>query len=122
MFDHIGFAVSDYARSKAFYDRALAPLDLSMVSDYGTAGGYGRGDEAGGFWIASGDPLKGVLHVAFSAKTRAEVDAFYAAAIAAGGRDNGGPGIRTQYSPTYYAAFVFDPDGHNVEAVCHAPA
>lgn len=129
MLDHIGFAVTDYARSKAFYAAALAPLGYGVVMEITkaeTGGAYeGAGLGADGkpdFWIGAGDVLKGRLHVAFAAKDRATVDAFYAAAIAAGGVDNGPPGLRPHYHPNYYGAFVLDPDGHNIEAVCHRPA
>jgi catechol 2,3-dioxygenase-like lactoylglutathione lyase family enzyme len=128
MLDHIGFAVSDFARSKAFYEQALAPLGYSVVMQVTpeeTGGdsyaGFGEGFKPY-FWIGTGAALQGRLHVAFVAKDRAGVDAFYRAALAAGGRDNGAPGLRTLYHPNYYGAFVLDPDGHNVEAVCHAPA
>ena len=129
MLDHIGFAVTDFARSKAFYVAALAPLgytvfrEVTMAESGGTYEGVGFW--AGGkpdFWIGSGDVLKGRLHVAFAAPDRATVDAFHAAAIAAGGGDNGPPGLRPHYHPNYYGAFVLDPDGHNIEAVCHMPA
>lgn len=130
MLDHIGFSVAAYARSRAFYDAALAPLGVTRQMEVTKAetGGYeGAGYGSAGkpqFWIGagSGAPLSGRLHVAFTAASRAEVDAFYAAAMAAGATDNGPPGLRAHYHPTYYAAFVLDPDGHNVEAVCHAPA
>jgi catechol 2,3-dioxygenase-like lactoylglutathione lyase family enzyme len=127
MLDHIGFPVSDFARSKSFYDAALAPLGYRIVmevtpeeSGHGPHAGYGD-ERKPYFWIGGGDALRGNLHVAFAAKDRAAVDAFYRAAIAAGGRDNGAPGLRPHYHPNYYGAFVHDPDGHNVEAVCHAP-
>ena len=122
MLDHVSLGVSDFARAKNFYDQALAPLGLkALMGDDATFGGYG--DERPFFWIgqAQGEASARV-HVAFTAQTRAAVDAFYAAAIAAGGTDNGPPGIRAHYHPTYYGAFVLDADGHNVEAVCHAPA
>ncbi len=127
MFDHIGFPVINFARSKAFYERALAPLGIRIVtavnlSDDGDDDGYaGFGVDRPGFWIGTGKPLEGRLHVAFAAKTRAEVQAFYEAAIAAGGTDNGAPGLRPHYHENYYAAFVLDPDGHNIEAVNHLP-
>lgn len=130
MLDHIGFQVSDYARSRAFYDAALAPLGLSCVMEVTRAetnGGYeGAGYGAAGkpsFWIGAGGgvALTGRLHVAFVAASRAAVDAFYAAAMAAGATDNGPPGLRAHYHPSYYGAFVLDPDGHNIEAVCHKP-
>lgn len=122
--DHLGYIVSDHARSKAFYDRALAPLGVAEVMTYGLASGYGRGPKPD-FWISQSPTASSAIapvHVCFAARDRAEVDAFHAAALAAGGRDNGGPGLRPQYHPNYYGAFVLDPDGHNVEAVYHAPA
>jgi catechol 2,3-dioxygenase-like lactoylglutathione lyase family enzyme len=127
MLDHIGLTVSDVARSKAFFDAALAPLGIAAVMEVtpeqsggGAHVGYGSDDKPY-FWIGDGDRTTGGLHVAFTAQDRATVDAFYQAALAAGGRDNGPPGIREHYHPNYYGAFVYDLDGHNVEAVCHAP-
>ena len=127
MIDHVGFPVSDFARAKAFYTNALPPLDYRLVmevtqeqNDGDPSAGFGA-DGKPDFWIGGEGGLNKPLHVAILAKDRAAVDAFYKAAIAAGGRDNGAPGIRPHYHPNYYAAFVFDPDGHNVEAVCHAP-
>lgn len=127
MIDHITFGVSDYARSTAFYDAALAPLGLRQlfkvpVEHTGGIHSVGYGDTRPFFWIAEQDATRGKLHIALAARTRAEVDAFHAAALAAGGTDNGGPGVRQHYHPSYYGAFVLDPDGHNIEAVCHAPA
>lgn len=126
MFDHMGLGVTDFQRSTAFYDAALAPLgirQLYVVPKEFTGGvdavGYGKARPM--FWISQLDATKGKLHVAFSAKTRAEVDAFYEAALKAGGRDNGAPGLRPHYDKDYYGAFVLDPDGFNVEAVCRAP-
>ena len=124
--DHVGFAVSDLERSKAFYVKALAPLQirpLLEVTAEQTGGGAhcGFGREQPEFWIGEGEALKGVLHVAFTAFDREVVDAFHAAALAAGGRDNGAPGLRPHYHENYYGAFVLDPDGHNVEVVCHLP-
>ena len=126
MIDHIGLAVTDIVRSRAFYEAALKPLGYRSVHEIPTeAGGtavlFGVGD-AVDFVIADNERTGEGNHVAFRVETRAEVDAFHVAALAAGGRDNGGPGPRPQYGPTYYAAFVHDPDGFNVEAVCHAPA
>ena len=126
MIDRIGFPVSDYQRSLAFYQQALAPLDYTLVMEVTQENGADRaaGFGAGGkpdFWIGGEGGLEKPLHVAIMAKNRATVDAFYKAAIAAGGRDNGAPGIRAHYHPNYYGAFVLDPDGHNIEAVCHAP-
>lgn len=128
MLDHIGLAISNLDRSRRFYDAALAPLGLSVQTTMsasetlsgGRVAGYGQNGNAF-FWIGDNERVGEGTHVAFVAATRAQVDAFHDAAIAAGGRDNGGPGIREHYHPDYYAAFVFDPDGINVEAVCHAP-
>jgi len=125
MLDHIELAVSDIEAARAFYDGALAPVGVSLLMTLGSgpraALAYGS-DGRPYFWIVQGPPLTGMLHVAFTAKDRATVDAFHAAGLASGGRDNGGPGLRPQYHANYYGAFVFDPDGHNIEAVCHAPA
>ena len=127
-FDHIGFVVSNLRRSKAFYDAALKPLGIGLVMEVTEemTGGHahaGYGSEGRPyFWLGNGDGwLRGKLHVAFAAPDRATVDAFYQAAIAAGGADNGAPGVRPHYHDNYYGAFVLDPDGHNVEAVCHNP-
>ena len=118
--DHIGFGVSDYPRAKDFYSKALAPLGYAVVMEFGgDAVGLGV-DGRPDFWLSQGASVA-ATHIAFAARDRATVDAFYKAAIAAGGRDNGGPGVRAQYHPTYYGAFVLDLDGHNVEAVCHVP-
>lgn len=122
MLDHVGFAVSDYERSKAFYAKALAPLGISLLYEpAGRAAGFGK-DGKRFFWIeAQGRPPHGRLHVAFTVESRQLVDAFHAAALEAGATDNGAPGIRTIYHPHYYGAYVLDPDGHNIEAVCHEP-
>lgn len=127
MLDHIGFPVSDYARSRAFYAEALKPLGIALVMEV-TAEQTGGGNHAGFgepgrpfFWIGDGRAPTGTCHVAFAAASRAGVDAFYEAALAAGARDNGGPGLRPHYHPDYYGAFVLDPDGNNIEAVCHRP-
>jgi catechol 2,3-dioxygenase-like lactoylglutathione lyase family enzyme len=118
VFDHVGLTVSDYARARIFYTAALKPLGITLLKEFGSdAAGFGRGKPY--FWIAPGHAA-GPIHVAFGAATRADVDAFYTAAMAAGGKDNGAPGVRAQYHPDYYGAFVLDPDGHNVEAVCKA--
>jgi catechol 2,3-dioxygenase-like lactoylglutathione lyase family enzyme len=117
MLDHLCIRVADYERSKAFYLHALAPLGYGLLKEYGRYGGLGEGRKPD-FWIAAGEPTPSV-HVAFTARDRATVDAFYAAAIAAGGSDNGPPGLRPQYHASYYGAFVLDPDGHDVEAVVH---
>ena len=129
MIDHVGFPVSDYLRSKAFYNEALVPLGYSLIMEISgghtesrhPAAGFGA-DGKPDFWIGGEGGLKGSLHIAIVAENRAAVDAFHRAALAAGGKDNGAPGLRPQYHPHYYGAFVLDPDGHNVEAVCHAPA
>ena len=120
MLDHIALAVSDHERSKRFYQEALAPLGYALMMDHDISGsGFGR-DGKPDFWIQPGEP-SGPVHVAFSTSDRATVDEFYLAAVEAGGRDNGAPGLRPEYHPTYYGAFVIDPDGNNVEAVCHLP-
>ena len=128
MIDHVGFAVGDARTSRLFYEAALAPLGITLLRTTtpeqteagGTAHGFGR-DGKPFFWVGDKERVGEGTHVAFAVDTRAEVDAFHTAALAAGGRDNGAPGVRTRYSPTYYAAFVLDPDGHNLEAVCRAP-
>ncbi len=122
MLDHVGFAVGDYDRSKAFYGNALAPLGLQLlIEPVGEAAGFGA-DGKPSFWIeARGRPVKGRLHIAFGVDRREQVDAFYRAAIEAGGTDNGAPGVRAIYHPNYYGAYVLDPDGNNIEAVCHSP-
>ncbi|HEY3800780.1 MAG TPA: VOC family protein [Caulobacteraceae bacterium] len=121
MLDHIEIKVRDVEASRAFYDAALAPLGMSVLM--GGAGFAGYGDTRPFFWIGQAGVSPDITsHVAFGCETRALVEAFYKAAIAAGGRDNGAPGLRPQYHPSYYGAFVLDPDGHNIEAVCHAPA
>jgi catechol 2,3-dioxygenase-like lactoylglutathione lyase family enzyme len=125
--DHIGLSVSDYAAAKAFYTAALSPLGISVqmeVTKEVTGGVDAAGFGAAGkpfFWLAGAGKATPPLHIAFAAGNRAEVDAFYKAAIAAGGKDNGAPGIREHYHPNYYGAFVLDADGNNVEAVCHKP-
>jgi catechol 2,3-dioxygenase-like lactoylglutathione lyase family enzyme len=118
--DHVGIGVSDLERSRRFYERALAPLGMSVVLAFPGAAGFGRNGKPW-FWLEEGRPVS-PMHVAFTAPNRATVDAFHAAALEAGGRDNGAPGVREIYHPSYYGAFVHDPDGYNVEAVCHAPA
>lgn len=127
MLDHFGINVSDFDRSKRFYTAALAPLGYRLIKDFGDAAGFGvpeghgrSPDPAGDFWIIRRDPNPPLVHFAFNAASREAVDAFHAAAVAAGGTDNGPPGPRPQYHPHYYAAFVLDPDGYNLEAVCHA--
>lgn len=124
MIDHITFGVSDFDRSTAFYDRAFAPLGVKRLFDVPlehTDGVpvTGYGDERPWFWLAQEDATHGKLHIALTANSRAQVDGFYAAALAAGATDNGPPGLRPHYHDAYYAAFVIDPDGHNIEAVFH---
>ena len=121
MIDHTGLNVSDFAKSKAFYRAALKPLGYEALMEGEGFAGFGVAPKPD-FWIGEGAPNVPPIHVAFGAGSRAQVDAFYKAAMAAGGRDNGAPGLRPQYHPNYYGAFVLDPDGNNVEAVCHAPA
>jgi catechol 2,3-dioxygenase-like lactoylglutathione lyase family enzyme len=127
MIDHVGIPVSDYPRAKEFYARALAPLGYVLVMEVrqsehdAPAAGFGAGGKPD-FWIGGEGGLNRPVHIAIATKDRASVDAFYRAALAAGGKDNGAPGIRAHYHPNYYGAFVLDPDGHNIEAVCHAPA
>ena len=127
MLDHIGFPVSNYKRSKGFYMNALAPLGYALVMEVASehtgdrsAAGFGT-EGRPRFWIAAGAPVKGQMHVAFKANTRKAVEEFYEAALKAGGKDNGAPGLRPHYHENYYGAFVFDPDGHNIEAVCRMP-
>jgi catechol 2,3-dioxygenase-like lactoylglutathione lyase family enzyme len=129
MLDHIGYAVTDLKKSRDFYTKALAPLGITLIMEVtpemtGTKhGGAGFGEHGKPyFWIGTDDRDTGKAHVAFAAASRKLVDEFYKAALAAGGRDNGAPGLRPHYHEHYYGAFVLDPDGHNVEAVCHAPA
>jgi len=117
--DHIGVAVSDYEKSKAFYAKSLAPLGISLVVEIQGWAGYGK-NEKPEFWVGVHDKVQHPMHIAFSAATHAQVKQFYDAAIEAGGEDNGKPGIREIYHPNYYGAFVIDPDGHNIEAVCHS--
>jgi catechol 2,3-dioxygenase-like lactoylglutathione lyase family enzyme len=131
MIDHLGLATRDLEAAKAFYAAALAPLGIQLMMEYPGAAGFGR-DGKPFFWIGGGghrpdywapahEPGRTPIHIAFHAASREAVRAFHAAAIAAGGKDHGGPGLRPQYHPTYYGAFVIDPDGNNVEAVCHTP-
>ena len=127
MFDHVGIAVTEFERSKRFYTAALAPLSITLIMEVtpeqtglGSHAGFGADGKAF-FWIGNqGRPLTG-LHVAFTATSRQQVDEFHRAALRIGGRDNGAPGLRPHYHESYYGAFVLDPDGNNVEAVCHLP-
>jgi catechol 2,3-dioxygenase-like lactoylglutathione lyase family enzyme len=122
MLDHVGINVSDYDRSRDFYERSLAPLGFSLLMEpIPRTGGFGS-DGKPWFWISEErKPVTENVHVAFAVPDRATVDAFHAAALEAGGTDNGAPGIREIYHPAYYGAYVLDPDGNNVEAVCHKP-
>lgn len=125
MLDHVGIPVSDFARSREFYGKALAAIGYALMMEVpaevaGKAfAGFGENGKPD-FWISAGQVASGV-HLAFQVQTRAQVDAFYRAALEAGGRDNGEPGLRPHYHPDYYGAFVLDPDGYNIEAVCHRP-
>jgi catechol 2,3-dioxygenase-like lactoylglutathione lyase family enzyme len=122
MLDHITIGVGDFATAQAFYDAALAPLGITRFAGDGAHfAGYGVKPKAF-FWIGVRDAIRTGTHIAFTAPDRATVDTFHRTALAAGGRDNGAPGLRPQYHPNYYGAFVLDPDGHNIEAVCHQPS
>jgi len=126
MIDHMGITVSDIENSKAFYSRALGALGYVLCKNdpravsFGVREGHGRSADPGGdFWLSVGSLMTPRVHFAFNAASRADVDAFFAAAMAAEGVENGAPGLRAHYHPHYYAAFVLDPDGYNIEAVCH---
>lgn len=121
MFDHIGFRVSNLATSKAFFLKALAPLGVTVAMEGPYGVGLGKNGKPS-LWLYEEQNPATPMHLAFVANSREEVDAFYAAALEAGGKDNGAPGIRPHYHANYYGAFVIDPDGHNVEAVCHKAA
>jgi len=126
MIDHSGISVRNFERSKAFYEKALAPLNASllMIVPLEHTGGVkvgGFGVDRPTFWLSEGGAQSPPVHFAFTAKSRDEVDRFYHAAIASGGADNGKPGLRPHYHQDYYGAFVLDPDGNNIEAVCHTP-
>ena len=120
MFDHVVFGVRDYAASKAFYLRAFAPIGMKIAAE-NALGLEMSADGQTSLCIFQTDEKPARLHLALRAANRQQVDAFHRAALEAGGRDNGGPGLRPEYHPNYYAAFVIDPDGHNVELVCHEP-
>lgn len=126
MIDHTGFSVTDFENSKRFYSQVLASLGhvvrlefAGEAAGFGPAGADNGSDPGGAFWITAGTPSTPRTHLAFSAKNKQQVEAFHAAALAAGGKDNGAPGYRPHYHPGYYAAFVLDPDGYNIEAVYH---
>jgi len=120
VFDHIGFNVSDFPRMKAFLLKALAPLGIAITKEGDGWAMVGRSGE-GQFWFGSLGESPGPIHVAFAAESRDQVRQFYSAALAAGGKDNGAPGLRPHYHTSYYGAFIIGPDGHNFEAVCHEP-
>ncbi len=128
MLDHISITVANVEAAKTFDEAVLKPNGVSLVmsvsaKETGSTGFYGFGEgQKPWFWIAEGPRRSGPLHIALAADSRANVDAFYKAAIAAGATDNGAPGVRAHYHPSYYGAFVIDPNGHNLEAVCHLPA
>jgi catechol 2,3-dioxygenase-like lactoylglutathione lyase family enzyme len=120
VFDHVGLNVADFATSKRFFEQALSPLGYRVVMDFSQFGAAGFGaEDKPEFWVSARDPRGTGTHVAFQASDHATVDSFHAEALAAGGTDNGPPGTREEYHPSYYAAFVLDPDGNNIEAVCH---
>ena len=120
MLDHIIITVENYDKSREFYEKALAPLGYQVSMEFEQGCGFSVLEKPD-FWIRQGDKVTPRIHVAFTSRDRETVDAFHAAALAAGGTDNGAPGLRPDYHPNYYGAFVFDPDGHNIEAVCHRP-
>ncbi|MGR3716105.1 MAG: VOC family protein [Thermohalobaculum sp.] len=126
MIDHMGITVSNIAKSREFYAKALEPLGYALcknsprAASFGVREGHGKSADPGGdFWLSEGTPMTPRVHFALNAASRTDVDAFFAASLAAGGIENGAPGLRPHYHPNYYAAFVLDPDGYNVEAVCH---
>jgi len=120
MLDHLLITVADVDKSKTFFLRSLEPLGYEVVMEFGKGVGFGVGGKPD-FFIREAEPVKPPIHLAFACTDRETVDTFYEAAMAAGGKDNGPPGLRTEYHPSYYGAFVFDPDGNNIEAVCHRP-
>lgn len=119
MIDHIGINVSDYKAGKKFYSAALLPLGYKVLAEFGSSAGLGAHGDAD-FWISEGKPAHPHVHVAFQCDKHTMVDKFYAAALKAGAKDNGPPGIRKDYAADYYAAYIIDPDGNNIEAVCHS--
>jgi catechol 2,3-dioxygenase-like lactoylglutathione lyase family enzyme len=121
MFDHVGIGVSNLRESKSFYLKALQPLGVTIAMEGPYGVGLGRKGKPS-LWLSESSDKPAHLHIAFAAQTRGEVDAFHAAALAAGAKDNGPPGLRPHYHANYYGAFVIGPDGHNIEAVCHQPA
>ena len=121
MIDHVTLNVRDFETARRFYEEALRPLGYSVQFESGALAGLGTGEGVPDFWIAQRGEPSAPVHVALQSPDRATVDAFYEAAVRAGGRDNGPPGVRAHYHEHYYGAFVHDPDGNNIEAVCHAP-
>jgi len=118
MIDHLTLRVADYARSKKFYEAALAPLEYELIMEFPDMCGLGANRKPD-FWVGKGDGARPSMHIAFAAPTREQVDQCFDAAMKAGAKDNGKPGLRKEYHENYYGAFVLDPDGHNIEAVCH---
>lgn len=118
MIDHIGLAVINYEISKVFYTKVLKSLGFELVVEVNGWAGFGKQGKAE-FWFGEDEKYQNPMHIAFHAKTRTQVDQFYEIALTAGAKDNGKPGLRTIYHPDYYGAFVIDPNGHNIEAVCH---
>lgn len=118
MIDHIGLRTKQFDVMAKFYEAALAPLGYTKLMGYDGGAGFGS-DGKPALWVGASTDASSSTHLAVTSPTRQGVDAFYRAAMAAGGKDNGGPGLRPDYTPTYYAAFVIDPDGNNLEAVCH---
>jgi catechol 2,3-dioxygenase-like lactoylglutathione lyase family enzyme len=123
IFDHVGLKVTDFDRALALYEAALGALGIKMLASFtiGKERHAGFGETRPTFWLSDGLTARGTTHVAFRARSRAEVESFHAIALSMGGRDNGTPGLRAQYHPDYFGAFVLDFDGHNIEAVCHDP-
>ena len=121
--DHVGIKVADFEKAMTFYREVLGTLGIKVLTEFsfGPDKYAGFGKDKPDFWIGTSDLQRGGTHIAFLAASRAEVSAFHSVALSVGGRDNGGPGIRAHYHPHYYGAFVFDPDGNNIEAVCHKP-
>jgi catechol 2,3-dioxygenase-like lactoylglutathione lyase family enzyme len=123
MLDHVGIEISHYEKSKAFYQKILAPLGYILIMEVEGYAGFGSNEKESGpiaqFWIHQGTAPAKTLHIAFKSKSRKAVDDFYNAALQAGAKDNGKPGLRKIYHENYYGAFILDPDGHNIEAVCH---
>lgn len=118
--DHVGLTISDYNQSVEFYTKALAPLDIELIANDQGWAGFGKNKNGkADFWLGIDDNVQNPMHIAFVAESREKVNQFYSAAIAAGAIDNGKPGLREIYHSNYYGAFVIDPDGHNIEAVCH---